>query len=226
MPCPNSHLFRRQSGSETGCWAREARQPRSAHIRERETETGAALCFLPGTGQFRRSDAFRNGGVEPNPRHTTVDRAGGICRDKNIDVLPAVGGGSVTDCAKLTSPAVFHNGTCRDFPAGRAQMKKFLPIVTISTIFGTGTDMDCLGIVNNIGTQEKTFSGKPALYPSASFPDPTGTFTVSPYQTESGAIDAFVHYLGLLHAPEPLCSRQDHERLHGNHPPFHSSPWS
>jgi len=135
------------------------------------------------------------GGVEPNPRHTTVDRAAGICRDKNIDVLLAVGGGSVTDCAKLTSPTVFHNGTCWDFLSGRAQMKKFLPIVTISTISGTGTDMDCLGIVNNIETREKTFFGNPALYPAASFLDPSETFTVSPYQTACGAIDAFIHYL-------------------------------
>ena len=138
---------------------------------------------------------FEMGGVEPNPRHTTVDRAAGICRDKNIDVLLAVGGGSVTDCAKLTSPTVFHNGTCWDFLSGRAQMKKFLPIVTISTISGTGTDMDCLGIVNNIETREKTFFGNPALYPAASFLDPTETFTVSPYQTACGAIDAFIHYL-------------------------------
>ena len=157
---------------------------------------------------------FEMGGVEPNPRHTTVDRAAGICRDKNIDVLLAVGGGSVTDCAKLTSPTVFHNGTCWDFLSGRAQMKKFLPIVTISTISGTGTDMDCLGIVNNIETREKTFFGNPALYPAASFLDPTETFTVSPYQTACGAIDAFIHYL------EVYFMRPNLYRMRRKTPPF------
>lgn len=43
---------------------------------------------------------FEMGGVEPNPRHTTVDRAAGICRDKNIDVLLAVGGAAASRTAR------------------------------------------------------------------------------------------------------------------------------
>ena len=100
------------------------------------------------------------------------------------------------------------------FPKKTEEPKKFLPIVTISTISGTGTDMDCLGIVNNIETREKTFFGNPALYPAASFLDPTETFTVSPYQTACGAIDAFIHYL------EVYFMRPNLYRMRRKTPPF------
>lgn len=138
---------------------------------------------------------FEMGGVEPNPRHTTVNRAADICKREKIDVLLAVGGGSVVDCAKLVSPSAFYDGDCWDFLSGKATMERFLPIVTIPTISGTGTDMDAYGIVSNTETQDKTPFYHPALYPVASFLDPTQVFSLSPYQTACGAIDAFSHYL-------------------------------
>lgn len=140
-------------------------------------------------------ELFEMGGVEPNPRHTTVNRAAAICKREHIDVLLAVGGGSVVDCAKLVSPSAFHGGDCWDFLAGKAVMENFLPVVTIPTISGTGTDMDAYGIVSNTETQDKTPFYHPSLYPVASFLDPTQTYTVSPFQTACGAIDAFSHYL-------------------------------
>ncbi|MBQ9405334.1 MAG: iron-containing alcohol dehydrogenase [Desulfovibrio sp.] len=138
---------------------------------------------------------FEMGGVEPNPRHTTVNRAAALCKREGIEVLLAVGGGSVVDCAKLVSPSVFYEGDCWDFLSGKATMQQFLPIVTIPTISGTGTDMDAYGIVSNAATQDKTPFYHPSLYPAASFLDPTQTRTVSPFQTACGAIDAFSHYL-------------------------------
>ncbi|MBR3665499.1 MAG: iron-containing alcohol dehydrogenase [Desulfovibrio sp.] len=138
---------------------------------------------------------FELGGVEPNPRHSTVNKAATLCKEKHIDVLLAVGGGSVIDCAKLTSPAAFYAGNCWDLVTGKAPMERFLPIVTIPTISGTGTDMDAFGIVSNTETLDKVPFFHPNLYPTASFCDPSQTFTVSAFQTACGAIDAFSHYL-------------------------------
>lgn len=140
-------------------------------------------------------ELFELGGVEPNPRHTTVNRAATLCKKKGIQVLLAVGGGSVIDCAKLTSPTAFYDGDCWDFVTGKATMSRFLPIVTIPTISGTGTDMDAYGIVSNSETLDKLPFFHPELYPVASFLDPRETFSVSPFQTACGAIDAFSHYL-------------------------------
>lgn len=140
-------------------------------------------------------ELFEMGGVEPNPRSYSVNQAVEICRKEKIDVLLPIGGGSVVDCAKLTSTAVFHDGDCWDLVSGKAQMEKFLPIVVVATISGTGTDMDAYGIVSNVETHDKIPFYHPGLYPTATFLDPSITYSVSPYQTACGAIDAFSHYL-------------------------------
>lgn len=138
---------------------------------------------------------FEAGGVEPNPRHTTVNRMAAICKKENIGVILAVGGGSVIDCAKFVSAATFYDGDAWDFFAGKAKMERFLPVITIPTLAGTGSDMDAFGIVTNENTAEKIPLYHLSLFPVASFLDPTLTYTVSPYQTACGAIDAFTHYL-------------------------------
>ena len=51
-------------------------------------------------------------GVEPNPRLSTVLKGAAVCREKDIDVIVAVGGGSVIDCAKAIAVSVFEDGEC------------------------------------------------------------------------------------------------------------------
>lgn len=140
-------------------------------------------------------ELFEMGGVEPNPRSYSVNEAAEICRKEKIDVLLPIGGGSVVDCAKLTSAATFYDGDCWDLVTGEAQMEKFLPIVVVATISGTGTDMDAYGIVSNAETHDKIPFFHPGLFPTATFLDPSVTYSVSPFQTACGAIDAFSHYL-------------------------------
>lgn len=140
-------------------------------------------------------ELFELSGIEPNPRHTSVNKGAGICKKKNIDVILAVGGGSVIDTAKFISPAAFHDGDSWDFFSGKAQMTRFLPIVTILTLSGTGSEMDGFGIISNVDTDEKIPLAHPSLFPKASFLDPTITYTVGKYQTACGGIDAFSHFL-------------------------------
>ena len=54
-------------------------------------------------------------GVDPNPRLSTVLKGAAVCREKNIDVIVAVGGGSVIDCAKAISVSIFDEGDTWDF---------------------------------------------------------------------------------------------------------------
>ena len=140
-------------------------------------------------------EVFELGGVEPNPKTTSVNKAVEICKKEHIDVLLAIGGGSIIDCAKLASTAAFYDGDCWDFITGKAKMEKFLPLVTISTISGTGSEMDAYGIVSNEATHDKLPFFHPGLFPVATFLDPSITYSVSPFQTACGAIDALSHYL-------------------------------
>lgn len=141
------------------------------------------------------AELFEAGGVEPNPRISTVNRMAGLCKEKGVNLLLAVGGGSVIDCAKFVSAAVHYDGDAWDFFAGRAKMERFLPLLTIPTLAGTGSDMDAFGIVSNEKTLEKLPLFHEGLFPKATFLDPSLTCTVSPYQTACGSIDALTHYL-------------------------------
>ena len=84
-------------------------------------------------------EIFELAGVEPNPRHTTVNRGAKICRENQIDVLLAVGGGSTIDCAKGIAAACYYAGDAWDLVIGKAPVTNALPICTVLTIAATDT---------------------------------------------------------------------------------------
>ncbi|MBQ1342037.1 MAG: iron-containing alcohol dehydrogenase, partial [Erysipelotrichaceae bacterium] len=59
------------------------------------------------------------GGIEPNPRHSSVNRGAQICKDKDIDVVLAVGGGSVIDACKFICAGRYYDGNIWDFFADK-----------------------------------------------------------------------------------------------------------
>ena len=138
-------------------------------------------------------EVFELAGVEPNPRHTTVNKGAKMCRENNIDVLLAVGGGSTIDCTKAIAAAYYYNGDCWDLVSGKVPVTNALPICTVLTIAATGSEMDAGGVISNIETNEKLGLVHPLLQPEVSFLDPTNTFTVSAYQTACGSADILSH---------------------------------
>ena len=53
-------------------------------------------------------------GIEPNPRIETVRRGIDLCRENNIDVILAVGGGSTIDCSKVVAAGYYYEGDTWD----------------------------------------------------------------------------------------------------------------
>jgi len=98
---------------------------------------------------------FELSGVEPNPRHTTVNKGAQICRENHIDVLLAVGGGSTIDCTKAIAAAYYYDGDVWDLVTQKAPVINALPICTVLTIAATGSEMDCGGVISNVETNEK-----------------------------------------------------------------------
>jgi len=136
---------------------------------------------------------FELSGIEPNPRHTTVNRGAEICKKENIQVLLAVGGGSTIDCTKVISAAAFYDGDSWDLVTRKAPVTKALPIVTVLTLAATGSEMNAGAVISNLETNEKLGVFHPAFLPKASFLDPTNTYSVSAYQTACGAVDILSH---------------------------------
>lgn len=135
-------------------------------------------------------------GIEPNPRITSVRRGVEICKEKKIDCVLAVGGGSTIDAAKfIAAGACVNFDPWEFFSAERCPVTKALPIITVLTLAATGSEMDPIGVISNMETGDKLAASGAPLTPRASFLDPTLTYTVPAYQTAAGAADILSHIM-------------------------------
>lgn len=135
-------------------------------------------------------------GIEPNPKYSTsvVDGVR-ICKENAIDVILAVGGGSVLDCSKAIAAGAKYDGEAWDLITYKVSAKAALPIVDILTLAATGSEYDCGGVISRTETNDKIAYSDPHLFPVCSFLDPRYTFSVSGKQTAAGCADAMNHVM-------------------------------
>ncbi|MDD2464912.1 MAG: iron-containing alcohol dehydrogenase [Desulfobulbus sp.] len=136
------------------------------------------------------------GGIEPNPRYSTLMQAVSVVRQEGIDFLLAVGGGSVMDGSKFIALAAPYEGNGEDILFSRSKpvrLSKALPIGTVVTLPATGSEMNSGGVISH-QTGKYVFSN-PLVYPQFSILDPTLTFTLPTTQVANGIIDTFIHTL-------------------------------
>jgi len=134
------------------------------------------------------------GGIEPNPRYSTLMRAVEVVRGEKIDFLLAVGGGSVMDGTKFIALAANYEGNAEDLLTSRpkpAPAPAAHPLGTVVTLPATGSEMNAGGVISHQGGKFVFFS--PLVYPRFSILDPTLTFTLPPTQVANGVIDTFIH---------------------------------
>ena len=133
-------------------------------------------------------------GIQPNPKYNPSVLDGvRLCKENNIEVILAVGGGSVLDCSKAIAAGACYDGAPWDLITGKVKAKAALPIVDILTLAATGSEYDIYGVISRTETNDKIGYGDPLLYPVCSFLDPEYTFTVSKKQTAAGCADAMNH---------------------------------
>lgn len=135
-------------------------------------------------------------GIEPNPKYNpSVIEGVRICKEKHIDVILAVGGGSVLDCTKAIAAGAKYDGEPWDLISGKVPTKEALPFVDILTLAATGSEYDSGAVISRTETNDKVGYEAPSLFPAVSILDPTYTFTVSSRQTAAGAADAMNHVI-------------------------------
>ncbi|KAA9005360.1 iron-containing alcohol dehydrogenase [Paenibacillus spiritus] len=134
-------------------------------------------------------------GVEPNPRLSTVHRGVELCREKGIELILAVGGGSVLDCAKAVAVGAKYEGDIWDFVDRKAAPQGALPLGTVLTMAATGSEMNNGSVITNEKTQEKMGWGSVHAYPAFSILDPVNTYSVPRDQTIYGVVDMMSHVL-------------------------------
>ncbi len=136
---------------------------------------------------------FEMSGVEANPRISTVKKGVELCKTHSVDVILPVGGGSVIDCAKAISAAYYYEGDPWGLTDSSTVIEKALPLITITTITATGSEMDPYAVINNEETNQKQDIYGEVLYPAYSILNPEYTFSVSSYQTACGVVDIISH---------------------------------
>lgn len=136
-------------------------------------------------------------GVQPNPIVENVMDGSEIARKNQCDFIIGLGGGSVMDCAKAISLLATNDGNYWDYVEGmRIIEKPRIPVVTIPTTAGTGTEIAPFFVITNEEKNEKVGFPKPMRYntwPVLSIIDPALTATVPPEFTAYQGFDAFAH---------------------------------
>lgn len=136
--------------------------------------------------------------VMPNPESDQVDEAAAICREKEIDFIVGLGGGSTIDSAKAIALMANNSGNYWDYMqsgtgGGVNPEKDALPVVAIPTTAGTGTEADPWTVITKTGSAEKIGWGNDSTFPALSIVDPTLMLSVPPKQTAYTGMDAFFH---------------------------------
>ena len=154
-------------------------------------------------------EVFELGGIQPNPRVSSVRQGIEICKKENIDIILAVGGGSVLDASKVMGTGVFYDGDPWDFCTGKAKPTGTLPLATILTLAATGSEMNHNAVISNDETKEKLAVVDPHIFPTFSILDPENTLTVPRDQTINGIVDILAHVFEQYFHETPEVPLQD-----------------
>lgn len=181
-----------------------------SHIHEELPRWGKNVLLVYGGGSIKESgiydkvvdeirkagvSAYEISGVKPNPELPLAVKGARFCREAGIDLILAVGGGSVIDTAKVIAGSALYEGDPWELVKSRAQISRALPLLAIPTMAATGSEMNSCAVITNPDIHEKLGWTTEALRPKISFLDPKNTFTVPPAQTAFGSADILSHIL-------------------------------
>ena len=138
-------------------------------------------------------------GIKPNPTYNQVVEGARLVREQHTDLILAVGGGSVIDCAKAISAAAYCSGDpwVRYWENMDYVDNEVVPIGAILTMTGTGSEMNSGSVITNEDKMLKIGRVFPMhnLAPRFAILNPEYTYTVPKYQMVSGIFDIFSHLM-------------------------------
>ena len=136
--------------------------------------------------------------IMENPVKAVVMEGAAFAREHGCDFMVALGGGAVLDASVAIAAMATNEGDLWDYVNGGTGKGKPLantplPIVTIATTSGTGSEINCWGVISNPQTHEKIGFGDPSLVPVLAIVDPELMKTVPPKYTAYQGFDALFH---------------------------------
>ena len=138
-------------------------------------------------------DVFVMDGIASEPPPAEVDRMIALARSFRADVIAALGGGSVIDCAKAAAALCPLPGSCRDYFSGQREIPgKGLFFAAVPTTAGTGAEMTSNSVLTDPETKIKQSLRSPFMMPDAALNDPELLRGMSPRTIACCGLDAFV----------------------------------
>jgi len=135
------------------------------------------------------------GGAAPNPKVSLVRIGAEICKKENVEMVLAVGGGSVIDSAKVISISALSDIDPWEFSAKRETPTNALPLGTILTLSASGSEMSASAVITNEEGLFKRGFNSDKNRPLFSILNPELTYTVDKFQTGCGVVDIMMHTL-------------------------------
>ena len=184
-----------------------------SNLREELPKYGKNVMLVYGGGSIKRSgiydqvvklldeggkNIFEDPGVMPNPTVEKLYEGCRIARENQVDLILAVGGGSVCDYAKAVSVSAH----CEEDPWEKYYLRmedvdnRIIPVGCVLTMVGTGSEMNGGAVITNHKTKLKlgpVFGEN--VFPKFSILTPAFTFTLPRYQMIAGFYDIMSHIL-------------------------------
>lgn len=172
------------------------------------TPYGKKVLLVYGGGSIKKSglydevmrllegfEVFELSGVEPNPKIESVRAGVALCKEHQIDMVLAVGGGSCIDASKSIAGGACYDGDAWDLVVDNSKIKAALPVITVLTLAATGSEMNKTSVISNMALNRKVGTSSPAYIPRASILDPTYLYTLPKRQTAAGTADIMSHVI-------------------------------
>ena len=140
--------------------------------------------------------------VEPNPQIATVSEGVAMAKQQGVDLIVGIGGGSAMDAAKSIAAGFYYPEDdlwkmvySRHDDVQAIPPEKALPLLMISTLPATASEMNQCAVVSNQAIQEKSYIWATCLFPKTAILDPELTMTLPAFQTACGGADTISHVL-------------------------------
>ena len=131
--------------------------------------------------------------VDANPLTTTALDGAALAKSESCDMVIAIGGGSIMDCAKVIAFMAVNDGNINDYIFNRKTSDNALPLIVIPTTCGTGSEGNGFGVFTNPETGDKKSLRCNAIVPKVSIVDPAVMGTMPPHVLASVGFDALCH---------------------------------
>lgn len=131
--------------------------------------------------------------VAQNPLTTTAAEGAAFAKENGCDVVVAIGGGSIMDCAKAIAFLAVNDGDVSDYIFGKKASDTALPIILIPTTCGTGSEGNGFAVLTNPDNGDKKSLRCNAIVAKVSIVDPECMMTMPKHVLASVGFDALCH---------------------------------